>query len=128
MKFYIASSFSNIAVVREVSEWLKNNGWNQTYDWTQNGKASSIPMLREIGEKERNAVKEADIVVIMLPAGKGSHVELGLALGFGKRVFLYSPDERINDFALTATFYHLPEVEKFVGTINDFVEKLLSAK
>jgi hypothetical protein len=50
-----------------------------TYDWTQNSRAEDIPALREIGEKEKAAVMESDFVIILLPAGKGSHIELGIA-------------------------------------------------
>lgn len=125
MKFYIASSFKNIDTVRRVTEELKSKGFIHTYDWTE-GRASSIAELEAIGSSEKNAVMEADIVMILLPAGKGSHVELGIALGTGKKVFLYSPDETVNDLELTSTFYHLPEVEKVIGTVDELIQEICS--
>ncbi|WP_053368020.1 nucleoside 2-deoxyribosyltransferase [Bacillus sp. FJAT-27245] len=121
-KFYVASSFKNIDQVHEVSQLLIKKGYIQTYDWTKNERASTYEDLKEIGDQERNAVKEADLLIVLFPAGKGSHIELGIALGLGKKIFLYSPNGEVNNFETTSTFYHLPEVEKCLGTIEELVE------
>ncbi|MDZ5471461.1 group-specific protein [Bacillus sp. 31A1R] len=124
MKFYIASSFIKKADVRYVADKLKVKGYSHTYDWTKNERASTFSQLQEIGLLEKNAVIESDFLVILLPAGKGSHIELGIALGHGKKVYLYSPDEEVNHFETTSTFYHLPEVIKCFGSLEDLVEKI----
>jgi nucleoside 2-deoxyribosyltransferase len=100
---------------------LKNKGYIQTYDWTQNERASTVEDLKEIGKQERNAVLEADFIIVLLPAGKGSHIEFGIALGQGKRIYLYSPDDEVNKFETTSTFYHLSEVDKCIGTIDELI-------
>lgn len=121
-KFYIASSFSNIKKVREVSSLLKNKGFIQTYDWTQNERAATLKDLKEIGEKELNAVLEADFLIVLLPAGKGSHIEFGIALGQGKKIYLFSENDDIDNFETTSTFYHLNNVEKIMGTVEELVK------
>ncbi|WP_409342510.1 nucleoside 2-deoxyribosyltransferase [Paenibacillus sp. MBLB4367] len=126
MKFYVASSFKNLRTVRYVSEQLIRKGYVHTFDWTQVEEVASIEQLREIGQKEKNAVIEADFIVVILPAGKGSHIELGIALGQGKKVYLYSPDEEVNNTETTSTFYHLPEVEICLGTIDELVDIVAS--
>lgn len=35
--------------------------------------------LKETGRLEKNAVMEADFIIVLLPAGKGSHIEFGMA-------------------------------------------------
>lgn len=125
MKFYLASGFSNAPLVRYVSEQLKRKGYIHTYDWTQNDRASTVEDLQHIGQCEKDAIIESDLVVLLLPGGKGSHVELGIALGLQKRVILYSPGDEIDDFASTTTFYHLPEVEKCSGDIKDLLGYIL---
>ncbi|MCG7344867.1 group-specific protein [Sporosarcina sp. ACRSL] len=125
-KFYVASGFSNIETVRLVSMQLKDKGFIQTYDWTGNDRASTIEDLKNIGIKEKDAVMAADFVIILLPAGKGSHIELGIALGLEKRIYLYSPTDEVNKFETTSTFYHLPEVHKCIGTIEELMEKVIS--
>lgn len=69
---------------------------------------------------------EADFLVVLLPARKGSHIEFGIALGQGKKIYLYSPNEEVNNFETTSTFYHLPEVEIVIGNIDDLIEILIS--
>lgn len=128
MKFYIASSFKNIDTVRYVSEKLIRKGFIHTYDWTQNERDLTIEQLREIGQKEKTAVIEADFIIVLLPAGKGSHIELGIAIGQGKRTYLYSPNNEVNNLATTSTFYHLPEVEKCFGSIDELVDMVASSK
>jgi len=124
MKFYIASSFRNVDSVRNVTEKLKNKGHVLTYDWTGGNGEKSLNDLREIGMKERNAVIEADIVIVLLPAGRGSHIEFGIALGQDKKIYLYSPDEDALDVEKTTTFYHLPEVQLVIGTLDELIERI----
>lgn len=126
MKFYVASSFKNKDRVRYVSEQLRNKGYIHTYDWTANERASSLKGLQEIGQKEKEAVMEADVLIVILPAGKGSHIEYGIALGLGKTIVLYSEDEQVNDFETTSTFYHLSEVEKCVGNLDELVASVIA--
>jgi hypothetical protein len=128
MKFYVASSFKHIQDVRYVSEQLKQKGYIHTYDWTQNERASNFEDLKRIGNEEKLAVMDSDFAIILLPAGKGSHIEMGIALGLGKKIFLYSPNEEVNDISMTSTFYHLPEVEKCYGSLDDLIEMITSSK
>lgn len=128
-KFYVASSFRNLESVQYVANHLKNIGYVQTYDWTQNAKAKkeqalTFEDLRDIGQKELNAVSEADFIVVLLPGGKGTHIELGIALGQGKRTYIYSPNDEINKFETTSTFYHLVEVKKCFGTLDDLLDQV----
>lgn len=126
MKFYIASGLQNKEVVRDVANQLKEKGHIHTYDWTKNEHISTIEELREIGQKEKEAVLEADTVIVLLPGGKGTHIELGLALGQEKKIYLYSPTSDINQPHVTSTFYHLPEVEKVIGSIEELVNRVIS--
>jgi nucleoside 2-deoxyribosyltransferase len=129
-KFYIASSFRNVDAVHYVSERLKSKGYIQTYDWTQNAEAHdaltfTFEDLKNIGQKEQQGVLDSDVVIVLLPGGKGTHIEFGIAIGHGKRIFLYSPDQAIKDPQTTSTFYHLPEVETCFGTLDELLEKVM---
>ena len=125
MNFYIASSFKNIEQVRKISNELKLKGYIHTYDWTQNEKINSFEKLATIGVKEKEAVMNSDFLVILLPAGKGSHIELGIALGLGKRIYIYSPTNEIYEYDKTSTFYHIEGVNKFVGNFDLFTQYLM---
>ncbi len=122
MKFYIASSFANQEMVKKLSRLLMQKGHEQTYDWTMNSKADSAEALSTIGQLEKNAVSACDVFFILLPGGKGSHIELGLALAGEKKVFLFSETDVFSDISMSTTFYHLPEVERVIGTLEDLAE------
>lgn len=124
MNFYVASSLKNKDQVRSVASELKNVGWHHTYDWTQNGRANTLDVLGRIGKLEKEAIADSDVVLILLPGGNGTHIELGLAIAWGKRIFLYSSDEKVMNLGTTSTFYHLPEVEICTGSIKDLTEKV----
>ncbi|WP_336770860.1 nucleoside 2-deoxyribosyltransferase [Paenibacillus sp. MMO-58] len=124
MKFYIASSLRNIENVREVAEILKACGFQHTYDWTIHSKIDSITKLRKIGQEEVSGVLAADVVIVMFPAGKGSHVELGIALGAGKKIYLYSSTNDLNKIGNTCTFYHVDSVEQRIGSLDDLINSI----
>lgn len=128
-KFYVASGLTNSNAVIYVTEQLTAKGFLHTYDWTQNtapGEQPSFTLkdLTRIGQHEKDAVMESDFVVILLPGGKGTHIEMGIALGRGKKIFLYSQDGSINNPAETSTFYHLPEVKKCHGSLDELVNNI----
>lgn len=122
IKFYIASSFANKEKVRAAADSLKEYGYIQTFDWTANLRAASIDELKSYGELERRAVLESDFLVVLLPAGKGSHIEMGIAIGQGLPVYLVSETEEFFDFDVTSTFYHIPQVKILIGPVYDSIE------
>lgn len=119
MRFYIASSFQNQEMVRYVSQKLISKGFTHTYDWTMNQRAVEPESLKAIGEQEKNAVCSSDIFILLLPAGKSSHVELGMALGTGKQVYIYSQEKL--DPATASTFYYVNGVNRITGDIDRFI-------
>jgi hypothetical protein len=123
--FYIASSLKNIEIVRFVSERFINEGFVHAYDWTLNDNITSINQLKDIGNREIEAVLKSDFIVVLFPAGKGSHVEFGIALGNGIKAYLYSRDDEINELETTSTFYHLDGVSQCIGTIEDLIQTVL---
>ena len=125
MNFYVASSFQNKKVVNEVSLLLKQLGWHHTYDWTQNERVNSLAALQKIGMLEKQAIANSDVVVVILPGGKGSHIELGLAIAWQKKTFLYSLNLEAMDMQTTSTFYHLPEVQICEGSVEELISTIL---
>lgn len=118
MKFYITSTFTNKPLVRPNK--LKQAGWIHTYDWTKNEKATSGLQLRDIGKAEKQAVRDADVFLLLLDRGKESYTEFGMALAWDKKVYLYSENH-----SLDTTFYHLPEVHIVEGSIEEFIQQVL---
>jgi nucleoside 2-deoxyribosyltransferase len=123
MRFYIASGFENKEKVRWVSRKLVEAGHTHTYDWTKNNRASTEGELRAIGVDERNAVLESDVVLVLLPGGKGTHTELGMAIGLKKNIYLFS-SKRL-DPATATTFYYLDGINHYHGKIEKFTRYII---
>jgi nucleoside 2-deoxyribosyltransferase len=128
MNFYIASSYENRDLVRVASFLLNQNEFTNTYDWTLNEKAVTFEELRTIGEEEKQGIKEADFFVMILPAGRGSHIELGMALALNKRIYLYSPDEEIYNMDTTESYFFLPDVRPYVGGVAEFISFVIKSE
>ena len=129
MKFYIASKLENHEQVKHLAHKLKSAGWTHTYDWTVHGsvKESDIETLQEVGNLEYSGVKEADVVIVLTPQGRGTHVELGMAIAFGKQIYLCHTDEtyfRCDDS--TSAFYWLPQVTQVIGTVDYIADILIN--
>ena len=128
MRFYIASKLENHEQVKTLANLLKLSGWEHTFDWTAHisTKETDMEMLKFIGQKEFDGVKNADVVIVLSPQGRGTHVELGMAIAMNKAVYIRSEDERFfRCDENTSAFYWLPNVNHFVGSIEELAEKLL---
>ena len=53
--------------------------------------------LREIGQAEKNAIKEADVFLLILDGGNGSHTEFGMAIALEKRYMYIMKEIRSNN-------------------------------
>lgn len=131
MKFYIASALENVATVRRVANILKAAGHHHTYDWTVHGSVQSEgpERLTEVAEAERQGVLNADMVIIILPGGRGTHAELGIALGDQpKKIIICAEDA--NAYLLegrTCSFYWSDLVHRIVGPKDAWIEDILFA-
>ena len=129
MKFYIASKLENYEQVKSLASLLKLDGWEHTYDWTVHGsvKETDIDMLKSVGQKEFDGVKNADVVIVLTPQGRGTHVELGIALALNKSIYICHEDDKYfqcNDD--TSVFYWHENVTHYVGSVEDLAKTIQS--
>ena len=80
MTFYVASGVANCSRVNEAAAALAANGHYRTYDWTTHGsvKDTSDAFKRMVAASEAGGVAGAELVVLLLPGGKGTHTALPL--------------------------------------------------
>lgn len=150
--YYIASNLENVEQVKAVKAKLDAAGWRHTYDWTVHGSVQrdGITRLHEVSSDESVGVFEADVLVVLLPGGRGTHAELGMMIGkldtllylaghgvvriddmqglLQRSVCLYSPDPD-KDFSTetgtTCAFYYHPYTQRF-DDLDEMVGWLLS--
>jgi len=139
VKFYIASRLEAAPRVRELKTILESYGHEHTYDWTVHGSVQNdgADVIREVSEREVLGVVNADANIVLLPGGRGTHTELGIAIACKfhqprglhddtpRRIVLLSESQEI-DFGTdgrTCAFYHHPFVER-VGSWPDLLATL----
>ncbi len=133
--YYIASGLENADAVRALKKVLDEAGWKHTYDWTVHG-AVDKDKWPPTASAEAEGVWMADVLIVLLPGGRGTHTELGIAIGmvdpvvFGPgedrmRIVIYSADP--GEFEIkgrTCVFYHHPCVERFTS-MDEMIDSLL---
>lgn len=125
VKFYVASGMKNMELVNYYAKVLKENGWEQTHDWVATVSDDvSIEDMTEYAKLEQEGVANADVVIVLLPAGRGAHIELGMAMALHKKVFLCSETEEEFSVQNTVAFYNLPNIVRLVGTADENIEKI----
>jgi hypothetical protein len=85
MKFYIATGLENVAAQQALKLELEALGHKCTYDWSPHAPASvklNPEQIREAAAAEAQGVREAELMIVLLPGGRGTHAELGMAIAW----------------------------------------------
>lgn len=140
MKVYLASRFGNDehhALVRVMREWGHEvfdyrdqrdangdayPGWPAARNWSEcSGKqlvsALAEPAARALFYRDMQALHWCDAVVLLTPAGASAHLELGWAIGAGKKTAVlmrggWEPELML--LAAESVFTRLPELEMWL--------------
>lgn len=121
MRYYIATGLERYAAHNEVRDELKRDGWTCTYDWTDHGSVKDCgrARIRQVAVNETKGVLDADVVIVLLPGGRGTHAELGMALAAGKPVILHSETgDEFRDGSPTCAFYWHPLCRRVVCRVE----------
>lgn len=113
-KFYIATSLGNVAEHHRVRDWLVAHGHTITVDWTEMESLKSTDGTEKLMERavvDLEGVYQADVVVVLLPGGAGTHVELGAALARRKEVWMFGQHKE----PYRCVFHYHPDVGYFPG-------------
>ncbi len=126
MKFYVGSGMKNCELVNYYAKLLKEKGWEQTHDWVKNvsDDISKDDMIK-YASLESQGIVDADVVIMLLPGGRGAHIELGMAMALNKKIFLCSTTKEEFSIENTVAFYELPKITQLVGNADDNVKKIL---
>lgn len=111
-----------------VRDDLQKMGYQITYDWTSHGSVrhTSASRLQEVAILEIQGILSADFVLVLLPGGKGTHVELGLSLASGKKIFIHCEDPNMFEVGpQVCAFYHAPGIIRLTCPISEIAKTLL---
>lgn len=137
MKIYIATMIERAVDHNVVRDVLVRAGHRITYDWTLHGSVRNegVERITQVANAELQGVKDADVVIALLPGGRGTHAEIGAALALDKPVILHATQRNAAFFDLgegTSAFYWHRGVYwrcatpliKFAGLLNDTLREL----
>lgn len=115
MKIYIASGLENKDRTAKLMGELRIKGHEITYDWTSHGdvRERGETVMRDTAKNEIQGIIDAELFIVLLPGGKGTHTELGAALATreNKRIWLWAETpESFGSGSNTCVFYHHPSI------------------
>lgn len=118
MKVYVAAPAVERDLAVRIMDMVRGYGHEITFDWA--GEEADIRPHwrgqrdegRTHAEKERSGVKEAGLLILVLPSekykerGLGAYIEFGMAAGQNKTIWVVG----FEDFSRDSIFFCLPEV------------------
>ena len=125
LKIYLAARFSRHEELNRYASELRDAGHEVTARWLSRESQANentvavqncngeVPLAgRPLAQEDFEDIKRADVVISITEQPRvqhttrgGRHVELGLALGWGKQLIIIGPRENV--------FHTLPQVEQF---------------
>ncbi len=75
------------------------------------------PYIKQIFQVDLDGLKQAETVIMLLPAGTSVHMEAGIAYGLGKKLILIGEPEKPETLYLIFKERY-PTIEHFLATLN----------
>lgn len=110
--YYIASSLRQVEEVREVQKLMAAQGWRLSHDWTTTRPVETPAQGAQCARECVEGVEDAEVIIVLLPGGRGTHAELGMALALEKPVLLYRAPRELLLGEQSCAFYHHPRVRQ----------------
>ena len=118
MKTFVSGKWGNRKDIRLKMDELEELGITITHDWTNfenNMNFGNKNKLSRSAIYDIDGIKQSDFTVVIMDdpkyAYRGTFTEMGCALGLGKTIFLYDPNNI--SYARTNPFYHHPLVKHY---------------
>lgn len=124
-RFYLATRKDRLDQAAPLLDALRASGWNRTFAWT-NQDIHNRGEHADIALAELAGVREADVLIVLLPGGYGTHVEIGAALALGKPVIIHAPDQKTLETPYACVFHYHPLVTLLVSERVDISTVLAS--
>ena len=124
-RFYLSTQKDRSPEAFPLLEALKTKGWERTFDWA-NREASNEPEYADLAVAEITGIRDADVVIVILPGGRGTHVEIGAALAMGKPVIIHAPNRKILETPYPCAFHYHPTVKLLFSEQLDVAAVLAS--
>jgi nucleoside 2-deoxyribosyltransferase len=119
-RFYLSTQKDRNAEATPLLEALKEKGWERTFDWAKREETE----YANLAIAEIAGIQNADVVIVILPGGRGTHVEIGAALALGKPIILHAPNSKVLESPYPCAFHYHPAVKIIVSERLDVAKVL----
>jgi nucleoside 2-deoxyribosyltransferase len=117
-RFYLATRKDRESQANKISEALQARGWQRTFIWEAKDSASADE-YSATAKSELDAIRNCDALIVLLPGGYGTHVEIGAALALAKPVVIHAPDQKTLETPYPCVFHYHPGVTLIVSNVVD---------
>jgi nucleoside 2-deoxyribosyltransferase len=117
-RFYLATKKDRIEEAKPLLDALGAEGWERTFAWSEDD-SKGTPEFARLACAELAGVRAADVLVVLLPGGYGTHVEIGAALALDKAVVIHSRDRQTLETPYPCVFHYHPSVTLMVSVNLD---------
>lgn len=127
-KIYIATKLENAREHNEIRDMLREYRIGITYDWTTHGsvQGQGHAVIQDVALNEAQGVRDADLVLVLWPGGRGTHAELGMALALNKPVIFATREvDHIEGGPNTCAFYHHPLVRSLLARTPEAIVRAI---
>jgi nucleoside 2-deoxyribosyltransferase len=108
--FYLSTQKDRNDEASPLLEALEAKGWERSFNWSGR-EASSESEYADLAVAEIAGIRSADVVIVILPGGRGTHVEIGAALAMGKPIVLHAPNRKSLETPYPCAFHYHPTVK-----------------
>lgn len=141
MKIYLASSWKNEGLVKEIALLVRSWGHEvdcfcdpstgrYVFHFSEIGPAHSLDAIQFLADhrsqkafaEDKKHLDWSEAVILLLPCGKSSHLEAGYARGCGKSLFIigeFPPGEFDVMYGFANGLFRYDELEKLKKTLQD---------
>jgi hypothetical protein len=125
-RFYLSTRMDRLHEGKALSDALVEHGWSCTFNWTALGRFAS-DQFPNVAQAEVEGIREADVLIALLPGGFGTHVEIGVALALGKTIILHAQTQEVLETPYPCVFHYHPAIRILISKaldVNAFLSQL----
>ena len=127
-RFYVATCLAQREKAARLIAALEAAGHRCTYNWPLHGSKESQPEAWPVvAQSELAGVYSAHGLIVLLPGGRGSHVELGCALGTNIPVLLVGSESDLIAGGYHCVFHYHRLVQRVAPTTDEELTHVAAA-
>jgi len=118
---YISASLKDVDEVQFWQKEFAKIGIVQAYDWVNTSNPCPLAMIE--------AIEECEVFIMLMPGGRGSHIELGVALTCEKPIILVDvdPNNKTLFYDIEDIIHVSTSLEAFQTTIKILLSNAISS-